>query len=239
MLRDVGDRAHARAAERLPVRAVQRAFDLLALVGTRRDGATLSELARASALPVSTTSRLVASLEHSGFVTRDATGRYGAGARLLQVGLSALRGSSLYELAGPYLRELSEASSETANLAVRVDADNAIYLRQVISPKSIHHSTWLGMMLPLEKTSAGAALLGRVGPHGYATARGTLERDVTAVAAPVRDAGGGIVAALSITGPTFRIADEVLARFGALVVDAARRASAQLGAPADPGRSRP
>ena len=231
---DTHSQAGTGAGERLPVRAVQRAFDLLALVGTQRNGTTLSELARASALPVSTTSRLIASLEHAGFVERDADARYRAGARLLQVGLSALRGSSLYELAGPYLRELSDASGETANLAVRIDADNAIYLRQVISPKSIHPSTWLGMMLPLDRTSAGAALLGRTGEAGYAAARGTLERDVTAVAAPVRDASGGIVAAFSITGPTFRIADDLLARFGTLVVDAARHASIQLGAPARP-----
>jgi len=216
--------------DRLPVRAVQRAFDLLALIGLRPDGATLSELARESGLPVSTAARLVASLEHTGFVERDAEGRYRAGARLLQVGLSALRGSSLYEVSEPYLRSLSEASGETANLAIPVDAQHAIYLRQVISPKSIHHSTWVGRILPLDRTAVGGALLDRAGPSGYVAMRDTLERDVTAVAAPVRDAGGRIVAALSITGPSFRISDDDLARFGKLVADAARRASSQLGA---------
>lgn len=219
------------AGERLPVRAVQRAFDLLALIGTRPDGATLSELARGSALPVSTTARLIASLEHTGFVERDAEGRYRSGARLLQVGLSALRGSSLYELSEPFLRTLSEASGETANLAIPVDEHHAIYLRQVISPKSIHHATWVGRSLPLDCTAVGGALLGRAEPAGYVAMRDTLERDVTAVAAPVRDAGGRIVGALSITGPSFRISDDDLARFGRLVAEAARHASLQLGAP--------
>ncbi len=217
--------------ERLPVRAVQRAFDLLALVATSPEGVTLSELARGSQLPVSTAARLVASLEHTGFVQRDAEARYRSGGRLMQLGLSALRGSSLYELSEPFLQSLSEASGETANLTIPVDAQHAIYLRQVISPKSIHHSTWVGRTLPLNRTAAGAALLDRVEPAGYVAMRDTLERDVTAVAAPVRNAGGRIVAALSITGPSFRISDEDLARFGTLVVDAARRASVQLGAP--------
>ncbi|HEY0879743.1 MAG TPA: IclR family transcriptional regulator [Zeimonas sp.] len=219
------------AGERLPVRAVQRAFDLLAQIGIRPEGATLSELARGTALPVSTAARLVASLEHTGFVERDAEGRYRSGARLLQVGLSALRGSSLYELSEPFLRGLSEASGETANLAIPVDEHHAIYLRQVISPKSIHHATWVGRSLPLDCTAVGGALRGLAETAGYVAMRDTLERDVTAVAAPVRDAGGRVVGALSITGPSFRISDDDLARFGRLVADAARRASMQLGAP--------
>ncbi len=218
-------------SERLPVRSVQRAFDLLALIGTRQEGATLSELARGSALPVSTAARLIASLEHTGFVERDAEGRYRSGARLLQVGLSALRGSTLYELSEPFLRRLCEASGETANLAIPLDTHQAIYLRQVISPKSIHHATWIGRSLPLDRTAVGGALLGRADSTGYVAMRDTLERDVTAVAAPVRDAGGRIVAALSITGPSFRISDDDVVRFGSLVADAARRASSKLGAP--------
>lgn len=213
--------------ERMPVRAVQRAFDLLALVGARRGGVTLSELARGAALPVSTTARLIATLEHAGFVERD-DGGYRAGPRLLQVGLTALRGSSLYEISEPFLRHLSEASGETANLAVRIDPAQAVYLRQVVSPKSIHHATWLGRTLPLDCTAVGGALLGRADGVGYVAMRDTLERDVTAVAAPVRDASNSIVGAFSITGPSFRISDDDIARFGALVVDAARSASSQL-----------
>ncbi|HLT27116.1 MAG TPA: IclR family transcriptional regulator [Zeimonas sp.] len=220
-----------RASERMPVRAVQRAFDLLARIGTRKEGATLSELARDSGLPTSTAARLIASLEQTGFVERDADARYRSGPRLLQVGLSALHGSTLYELSEPFLRRLSQASGETANLAIPIDAHQAIYLRQEISPKSIHHATWVGRILPLDRTAVGGALLGRAGAAGYVAMRDTLERDVTAVAAPVHDARGRIVAALSITGPSFRISDDDLVRFGKLVADAARAASLQLGAP--------
>jgi DNA-binding IclR family transcriptional regulator len=222
---------NAQAAERSPVRAVQRAFDLLALLGGERRAATLSELARDSGLPVSTVARLLASLEHAGFVRRDVDGRYGPGTRLLQLGLAALRSNSLYDLAEPHLRRLSEASGETANLAVRADEANAIYLRQFVSPRSIHHASWLGRMLDLKKTAVGAALLGQVEASGYVARRNTLEPDVTAIAAPVHGPGGRIVAALSITGPSFRINERALARFGTLVAKEARLASTALGAP--------
>lgn len=214
--------------ERLQVRAVQRAFDLLALVGAQSPP-TLSELARAAALPVSTVARLLSTLERAGFVHRNGENRYGPGTRLVQIGLSAMRNVSVYELSEPYLRRLSEASGETANLAVRADAANAVYLRQMVSPHSIHHSSWLGRMLPLKKTAIGAAILGSTGPKGYVVRRDTLERGVTAIAAPVRGAGGEIVAAFSITGPSYRIAAKEVARFGSLVRKEAEKASRTLG----------
>lgn len=212
------------------VRAVRRAFDLLARVGAQ-PAPTLSELARASALPVSTVARLLATLERAGFVHRNGDNRYAPGARLVQIGLSAMRGMNVYELSEPHLRRLSEASGETANLAVRVDKENAVYLRQVVSPHSIHHASWLGRMLPLKKTAIGAALLGKAGASGYVVRRDTLERGVTAIAAPVRGGDGEIVAGFSITGPSYRIGDKEVRRFGALVREEAQRASIALGAP--------
>lgn len=221
-------------AEKLPVRAVQRAFDLLALLGNQRENATLSGLARDSSLPVSTVARLLATLEHTGFVKRDAGGRYVPGTRLMQIGLASLRGSSVYALAEPHLRRLSQTSGETANLAVRADAGHAIYLRQVVSPHSIHHASWLGRTLALRKTAVGAALLGEIEAGGYVARRNTLELGVTAIAAPVYGPAGGIIAAFSITGPSFRISERNVARFGALVVKEARIASLELGAPPPP-----
>jgi DNA-binding IclR family transcriptional regulator len=218
-----------KSAERLPVRAVQRAFDLLGRLGGERPGATLSELARDCGLPVSTVARLLATLEHTGFAQRQDDGRYGAGIRLVQIGLSALRGLSLYDLAEPHLRRLAEASGETANLAVRADAEQSIYLRQVLSQRAIRHMSWIGRMLPLKRTAVGAALTGRIGEQGYVAKRKTMEPDVSAVAAPIYGPGSGIVAAFSITGPSYRISDQDLQRFGLLLVEETRLASAELG----------
>ncbi len=224
-------------SDQLPVRSVQRAFDLLALLGQQRESATLSELARATTLPVSTVARLLATLEHSGLVRRAATGGYAAGGRLLQIGLAAVRGLSIYDLSEAHLRRLSEESGETANLAVRADVGHAIYLRQHVSSHSIHHASWLGRTLPLDKTAVGHALTGHLNSKGFVARRDTLERGVTAIAAPVHGPGGDIAAALSITGPSYRISDAAIDRYGALVVREARLASIALGAP-EPGERR-
>ena len=61
-------------------------------------------------------------------------------------------------------------------------------------------------------------LAGRVNRQGFADSRATaIEPDAAAVAAPVYDSTGDVVGALSIIGPSFRITDGDLQRFGAAV----------------------
>ena len=51
--------------------------------------------------------------------------------------------------------------------------------------------------------------------QGYAVAVDELEVGLTAVAAPIRNAGGDVVASMSVSGPTFRLGerlDEVIGR---------------------------
>ena len=65
---------------------------------------------------------------------------------------------------------------------------------------------------------------------GYAVAEEESEVDLVAVAAPVRDFRGGVVAALNVSGPQFRLGAR-LERAGAAVAAAADGLSAALGAP--------
>jgi DNA-binding IclR family transcriptional regulator len=65
--------------------------------------------------------------------------------------------------------------------------------------------------------------------QGYAVAVDELEIGLTAIAAPIHDAHGDVVASLSISGPTFRLDGDRVAGLVALVVDAARDISARLG----------
>jgi len=173
-------------------------------------------------------------------VRRTASGRYAAGAQLVLIGLTAMRGSTLYDLAEPHLRRLSADTGETANLSVRTGRSQWVYLRQVLSTRSIHHASRIGRVLPLEGTAAGAALDGRVGAAGYAIALGTLEPEVAAVAAPIGLPGGAIAGALSVSAPAYRVDEAALAAIGVRVVEAASRLSLELvGASASSGGVRP
>jgi DNA-binding IclR family transcriptional regulator len=65
--------------------------------------------------------------------------------------------------------------------------------------------------------------------RGYAIAQEELEEGLTAVAAPILDQEGKVVAALAVTGPSFRLPEERLLDAAARVVKAAARVSRRLG----------
>ena len=71
--------------------------------------------------------------------------------------------------------------------------------------------------------------LERTRTRGYATAVDELEDGLWSVAAPVRDAGGTVVAALSVSGPTVRLHDGLLDDLGQLVRNEASTLSVRIG----------
>ncbi|MRK00877.1 MULTISPECIES: IclR family transcriptional regulator [Aeromicrobium] len=64
---------------------------------------------------------------------------------------------------------------------------------------------------------------------GYAIAMDELEHGLTAVAAPVRNAHGDVIASLSVSGPTFRFDEERLSETVRSVVETAQEVSERLG----------
>jgi len=84
-----------------------------------------------------------------------------------------------------------------------------------------------------ERTVTGRAALeaelDRVTDQGHATVVGELEPDFVAIAAPVRNHLGQVVAAISVGGPASRLRPEARQRIIRLVVQAVSRASERLG----------
>jgi DNA-binding IclR family transcriptional regulator len=72
--------------------------------------------------------------------------------------------------------------------------------------------------------------LEQVRKHGYAIASDELEVGFTALAAPVRNHFGNVVAAISINGPSTRLKPQVLRTMVEPVCRAADRVSRRLGA---------
>ena len=64
---------------------------------------------------------------------------------------------------------------------------------------------------------------------GHAVAVDELERGLTAVAAPLHNAHGDVIASLSVSGPTFRFDEGRLAEAVRLVVETAQEVSERLG----------
>jgi len=219
-----------------PTRTVDRALELLAEVCTQ-ESVTLSEAARHTGLPVSTALRLLRTLESSGFVTRDATGGFGAGPRLIQLGAYSLGRHSLLRLAQPAMRRIGERTGESVYLAIEAPGNSAIYIGMVEGTHAVRHVSWVGRTVPLAGLAVGRALSGELtnGDGGYVAERDRLEPDVTAIAAPIPWAGG-IAGALNLLGPTYRIDDDTMHAYGQVVADEAQAIGALLVGPTQPLR---
>jgi IclR family acetate operon transcriptional repressor len=200
------------------VQSVERALELLEALVEPEEGSGVSELARATGLPVGTIHRLLATMVARGYVRQDTARRkYMLGARLIQLGEAATRRFARF--AHPYLAELMEVSGETANLAVFEDGQVA-YVAQVpsrhhrvrmfteVGRRMLPHTSGVGKVVlafrPRAEVERFLAELDTVARQGYAIDSGEEEVGVRCLAVPVFGIGDS-VAAMSVSAPEGRL----------------------------------
>lgn len=83
--------------------------------------------------------------------------------------------------------------------------------------------------LTITKRSALKKELAKVREQGYALAVDELEIGLTAIAAPIRNAHGDVIASLSVSGPTFRLDEGKLAEVIPDLLRSAQEISLRLG----------
>lgn len=115
------------------VQSVARALTLLQLLARSDDGHRVSDLAREAGLAVSTTHRLLTTLEHHGFAQfapEDAL--WHVGREAFATGAAFARRRNFVAPALPFLRRLRDETRETANLGI-LDHDQLVTISQVES----------------------------------------------------------------------------------------------------------
>src|SRR3989441_13041038 len=101
-----------------PSTAVDRAITILEVAAERRDGLTNSEISRKLAIPKSSASYILRTLERRGFLRRDReTGRYRLGLKVLSLGRGGLASLHIGEMAQPFMSSLVERVHMTSHLA--------------------------------------------------------------------------------------------------------------------------
>jgi IclR family transcriptional regulator, acetate operon repressor len=215
-----------------PTRAVERALALLSTVCTH-DVTSLAAASRDTKVPASTALRLLRTMEREHFVVRDDDAGWRAGPRLLQLAVRSLAREPLARLARPALARLTAITGESAYLSVRGADGLAVHVAAGEGTYPVRYAAWVGHTLPLDGTAIGAALDGAVETAGFASVQPRGEPDVIQVAAPVRRPGG-VVAALSVIGPAYRMDPANVRRLGEAVVTEARLLEAALGAASAP-----
>ena len=157
------------------------------------------------------------------------------------------------------MHALADATGETVNLAVagpagvehlaQAEGRHFLGTGQWIGRRVPYHCSANGKLLlalgagrlapgqPLEALTSHTivdraildAQLARVRADGFATTIDELESGLTAMAAPVFDASGAAVAALSVSGPTLRLTRRRIEELRPTVVKHARAISERLG----------
>src|SRR3954447_2846151 len=143
----------------------------LAILSAFRSGRPLlgvSELGRDIGLSRSTTHRYVATLAALGYLQQDPpTKKYRLGPRVLDLGFSAINSMELREVAAPHLRELSDATGYTVNMAI-LDGTDIVYVERCRSSQAkqreIDLNLHVGARLPAYCTSLGKVLLAFLPP---------------------------------------------------------------------------
>ncbi|MGK5114797.1 IclR family transcriptional regulator [Geodermatophilus sp. CPCC 205506] len=123
-----------------------------------RPALTLSEIARAVGVPLSTAHRLVGELRRWGGLERDADGRFRVGLRLFELGALAPRGLGLREAALPFMEDLYEVTHQNVQLAVRDDVE-VLFVERFAARDAVTVLTQVGGRFALPPTGVGLVLL--------------------------------------------------------------------------------
>jgi len=131
------------------------------LLSLARDGAaTLSELSGRTGATRSLLYRVLAELEQRQCVGRTDDGRYALGVAAIELGGAYARGVPFMDSVRRVLRELAQASGETASLGTLRGGD-VLYLMREEGARSIFAVSAPGKLLPAHATAIGKALLAR------------------------------------------------------------------------------
>ena len=138
---------------------LQKLGKVLALFSPEQPELSVREIARVFRWPKSTAYRILSRIEASGFLDRDEhSGNYRLGIRLAAYGELARHSTSLQRVVSPWLRKLSDTTSETATLML-FNGTEGVTVDVVESFQPLMLPGLLGGSMPLHATAGGKALL--------------------------------------------------------------------------------
>ena len=200
----------------------------------------LAELCDRTGLPRATAHRLAAGLEVHRLLARDDEGRWRLGPALSE--LAAQVNDPLLAASATVLPRLRDITGESVQL-YRQEGSSRICIAAAEPPAGLRDTVLVGARLPMTAGSGAKVLLAygddptrdtvlatakfsdrtltEVRRRGWAQSAAEREPGVASVSAPVRDANGAVIAAISVSGPIDRMGRRPGARWAADLLAAA------------------
>jgi IclR family transcriptional regulator, pca regulon regulatory protein len=143
--------------------SLERGLAILSSFHSDRALIGVSELSRELDLSRSTAHRYVATLAKLGYLQQDPESkRYRLGPKVLDLGFSAINSMDVREISAPYLRQLSDETGFTVNLAI-LDGIDVVYIERCRTAgpgqREIDLNLHVGSRLPAYCTAMGKAIL--------------------------------------------------------------------------------
>ena len=240
--------APAESGARDGVIAVTRALQLLEAFALGESHLPLAELSRRCGLHKTTVLRLARTLALSGYMVQRDDGEWRLGPAAGWLGARYQAGFDVQNVLEPALRELTQASGESAAFYVR-EGNVRTCLVRVEGPQALRHHARMGEGLPLDRGSPGRVILAFSGEpgaeyeairqRGYHWSIGEREQGVATVSAPVFGMHWRLLGSVCISGPASRLPAAKLEALAQTVIAAANRLSYALaGSKATPTQAR-
>ena len=238
--------APAGRGEASGVQSVDRAITVLEILA-RRGEAGVSEVAAEIEVHKSTAFRLLGALEGRGLVEQAGDrGKYRLGVGLIPLAGAVADRLDVARQGQAVCERLAAEVGETVNVAV-LQEQWAVNVGQARGPSAVSTHNWVGQLTPLHCTSSGKVLLAyavaadparplpalhaelaAIRETGVACTVEEYEVGLNAVASPVRDRAG-VVAALSVSGPSYRLTPQRAEAVAPALREAAVEISRRMG----------
>jgi IclR family KDG regulon transcriptional repressor len=141
------------------IQSVSHAFDILESFTRTEDELGVTELAKRLSLHKNNVFRLLATLEHRGYIEQNiATENYRLGPKTLQLGSIFIEQRECRRQARPILEELAAASGETTVVAV-LRGNKVIYMDSVETDRTVRAVSRIGAIFPAHCTAVGKVML--------------------------------------------------------------------------------
>jgi IclR family pca regulon transcriptional regulator len=143
--------------------SLERGLAILSSFNSERPLIGVSELSRELELSRSTAHRYIATLAQLGYLQQDPDSRrYRLGPKVVDLGFSAINSMDVREISAPYLRQLSDETEHTVNLAI-LDGIEVVYIERCRTTgpgqRDIDLNLHVGSRLPAYCTAMGKAIL--------------------------------------------------------------------------------
>ncbi len=146
------------------IQSVSHALDILESFTKTEDELGVTELSKRLGLHKNNVFRLLATLEHRGYIEQNkATENYRLGAKTLQIGSIFIEQRECRRQARPIIEGLMAETGETAVVAV-LRGNKVIYMDSVETNKTVRAVSRIGAMLPANCTAVGKAQLAVLSP---------------------------------------------------------------------------